>query len=60
MESGTVVHISVFGGLCTHECICVCVCVRVCVCVLRVTLTRKWAGQQCGILKQVSAKIGKV
>jgi len=38
----------------------VCVCVCVCVCVLRVTLTRKWAGQQCGILKQVSAKIGKV
>ena len=52
MECGTVVHISVFGGLCTHECFCVCV--------LRVTLTRKWAGQQCGILKQVSAKIGKV
>ena len=27
MESGTVVCISVFGGLCIHECMCVCVCV---------------------------------
>ena len=56
MESGTMVCISVFGGLCIHECICVCVCWGV----LRVTLIRKWAGQQCGILRQVSAKIGKV
>lgn len=28
MESGTMVCISVFGGLCIHECICVCVCWR--------------------------------
>ena len=34
-----------------YVCVCVCVCVCVRVCGLRVTSTRKWAGQQCGILK---------
>ena len=57
-RSWKVVQWSVY--LCLVASVYMSACVCVCMCGLRVTLTRKWTGQQCGILKQVSAKIGKV